>query len=273
MPGMSAKRRLSDLPSALRARGEIAARLEGKCPVVFLDYDGTLTPIVARPELAVLAPEIRAIVRELAERCTVAVVSGRDRPDVERLVGVAGLVIAGSHGFDIASPDGHAIQNEIGADYGDLIRNVTARAQRELASVEGSLVEPKRSSLAIHYRLVAEDEVPRVEAVVDAILAEHTDLRVTPGKKVWEIQPRIDWNKGKAVLWLLEALGVNQPEVVPFYFGDDVTDEDAFQALKGRGIGVYVGHPDDDEARRETVADYALRTPDEVGAFLEGLAR
>ena len=271
--GMNASRQLSDLPSALQARDEIAARLEGKRPVVFLDYDGTLTPIVERPELAVLAPRIREIVRALAQRCTVAVVSGRDRPDVEKLVGVAGLVFAGSHGFDIASPDGGSIQNEIGADFGDLIRKVTARAQEQLASIEGSLVEPKRSSVALHYRLVAEGEVPRVKAVVDAILADHADLRVTPGKKVWEIQPRIDWNKGKAVLWLLEALDVDQPDVVPFYFGDDATDEDAFQALKGRGIGVYVGHPDDVEALRETVADYALRTPDEVGAFLDGLAR
>jgi trehalose 6-phosphate phosphatase len=273
MMGMNAKHQLSDLPSALQARDEIAARLEGKRPVVFLDYDGTLTPIVERPELAILAPEIRAIVRALAQRCTVAVVSGRDRLDVEKLVGVEGLVFAGSHGFDIASPDGRSIQNEVGADFGDLIREVTARAMKELASVEGSLVEPKRSSVALHYRLVAEDEAPKLKAVVDAILADHADLRVTSGKKVWEIQPRIDWNKGKAVLWLLEALNVDQPDVVPFYFGDDVTDEDAFQALKGRGIGVYVGHPDDVEACRGTVADYALRTPDEVGSFLDGLAR
>jgi trehalose-phosphatase len=112
-----------------------------------------------------------------------------------------------------------------------------------------------------------------VKAVVDAILADHADLRVTSGKKVWEIQPRIDWNKGKAVLWLLEALNVDRPDVVPFYFGDDVTDEDAFEALKARGIGVYVGHPDDVEACRETLADYALRTSDEVGSFLDRLAR
>ena len=267
------KHHLANLPSALASSGEIRTRLAGKRPVVFLDYDGTLTPIVERPELAVLAPEIRAIVENLARRCPVAVVSGRDRPDVEKLVGVSGLVIAGSHGFDIASPDGRSIQNEIGAEFGDVIRDVTQRVQSELEGVSGSLVEPKRSSVAVHYRLVAEDEVSKIKAVVDAILADHDNLRVTPGKKVWEIQPKIDWNKGKAVLWLLKALALDTPDVVPFYFGDDVTDEDAFEALKGRGIGVYVGHPDDVEARRETVADYVLSSPDEVGTFLDGLAR
>jgi len=267
------ERRLAELPSALEASGEIEARLAGKRPVVFLDYDGTLTPIVTRPELAVLSESMREIVKGLAGRCVVAVVSGRDRPDVEKLVGVDGLVFAGSHGFDIASPDGKAIQHEIGADFGDLIEQVKARAATELAAVEGSLVEPKRSSVAVHYRLVKDEDVARVKAVVDGILADHEDLRVTPGKKVWEIQPRIDWNKGKAVLWLIEALGVDEPDVVPFYFGDDVTDEDAFRALKGRGIGIYVGHPDDVEARRETVADYALHSTEEVGAFLDSLAR
>ena len=267
------ERQLAELPSALGAKDEIDARLEGKRIVVFLDYDGTLTPIVARPELAVLSDEMRQVVRNLATRCTVAVVSGRDRPDVEKLLGVEGLVVAGSHGFDIASPDGRDIQHEMGAEFGDAIEAVTAKAKAALAGVEGALVEPKRSSVALHYRLVAEDEVAKVRAVVDEALAANEGLRVTPGKKVWEIQPKIDWNKGKAVLWLLEALEVGAPDVVPFYFGDDVTDEDAFHALKGRGIGIYVGHPDDVEARRATVADYALGSTDEVGTFLDRLAR
>jgi trehalose-phosphatase len=99
-------------------------------------------------------------------------------------------------------------------------------------------------------------------------------LKVTPGKMVYEIQPMIDWDKGKAVLYLLEALDLDREEdVVPIYLGDDITDEDAFEALKGHGIGILVGRADDPEvARRTTSADYMLHTTQEVERFLDTLA-
>ena len=120
--------------------------------------------------------------------------------------------------------------------------------REEVGSVEGALVEPKRSSVAVHYRLVDEAERPRIKAVVDELLAEHAgELKVTPGKMVYEIQPNVDWDKGKAVLYLLEALGLDGDDVMPLYLGDDITDEDAFEALAGRGIGIFVAEPDDPE--------------------------
>ena len=102
------------------------------------------------------------------------------------------------------------------------------------------------------------------------MLAEHPDeLKVMPGKMVYEIQPKIDWDKGKAVLYLLEALDLDREDVVPIYVGDDVTDEDAFEALKGRGIGIFVGRADDPEVSgRTTAADYVLHTTQEVERFL-----
>ena len=95
---------MPELASALDRWEELGPHLREKRPAVFLDYDGTLTPIVARPELAVLAEEMRRTVRTLAARCPVAIVSGRDRTDVQRLVRIEGLIYAGSHGFDIAGP-------------------------------------------------------------------------------------------------------------------------------------------------------------------------
>lgn len=266
-------RKLSDLPSALDRRDELDRRLSGRRPAVFLDYDGTLTPIVERPEMAVLSDSMRTIVRDLGRRCPVAVVSGRDRADVERLVGIDGLVFAGSHGFDIRVPGGRRIERQEGGDFAALLETVKARLHREADPIAGSLIEPKKASVAVHYRQVAEGDRPRIKAVVDAILAEHDKLRVTPGKMVYEIQPKLDWNKGKAVLWLLEALDLTAPEVLPLYFGDDVTDEDAFAALSGRGIGVYVGTAPDAEEDRPTAADYRLEDPDEAGRLLDTLAR
>ena len=128
---------------------------------------------------------------------------------------------------------------------------------------------------AVHYRLVSEEERPKIQEVVDVLLAEHPDaLKVTPGKMVYEIQPKLDWDKGKAVLYLLGALGLDREDVVPLYLGDDITDEDAFAALSGRGIGVFVGDPEDPEVGdRPTAADFLLASPDEVERFLDSLAR
>jgi trehalose 6-phosphate phosphatase len=266
---------MASLPHALRDGDELARRLDGRRPAVFLDYDGTLTPIVDRPEDAIISDSMREAVRGLAKRCTVCVVSGRDRPVVQQLMGIDDLVVAGSHGFDIWSPQEGTLEHEAGAGFEDLLERVQSRLSEEVGDVDGALVEPKKASVAIHYRLVSETERPRVHAVVDALLAENPDeLKVTPGKMVYEIQPKLDWDKGKAVLYLLGALGLDGEDVVPLYLGDDITDEHAFEALAGRGIGVFVGDPADPEvADRPTAADFVLASTDEAERFLDALAR
>jgi trehalose 6-phosphate phosphatase len=91
---------------------------------------------------------------------------------------------------------------------------------------------------------------------------------------VYEVQPKVDWDKGKAVMYLLETLELDRDDVVTMYVGDDVTDEDAFESLEGRGIGIFVGRADDPEvAGRTTSADYVLYTIPEVEKVLDGLAR
>ncbi|TVR81603.1 MAG: trehalose-phosphatase [Rhodospirillales bacterium] len=269
-------RQIGDLPHALTHGEEVEKRLAGKRPAVFLDYDGTLTPIVERPEDAVISEDMRESVRSLASRCPVCVVSGRDRPVVQELMGLDNLIVAGSHGFDIWSPDAGTIEHEAGdGAFQELLEQVKARLHDVMDPIEGALVEPKKASVAAHYRLVSEGERQKIKAVVDEILAAHPDkLKMTPGKMVYEIQPKIDWHKGKAVLYLLEALDLNGDDVIPIYVGDDVTDEDAFRALEGRGLGIFVGRADDPEVgERATAADFILGTVEEVATFLDSLAR
>jgi trehalose 6-phosphate phosphatase len=259
------ERLASELPSALAARDEIAGRLQGKRPAMFLDYDGTLTPIVSQPEDAILGDSMRDVLRELAGLCTVAIVSGRDRADVEPLVALDGLIFAGSHGFDIKGPD-LRMEYEGGKErLPDL-----AAAEQELHElidpIKGARVERKRFAIANHYRNVADDDVARVEQAVREVLGRHERLRLSHGKKVYELRPDIDWDKGQAVLWLLEALDLDGPDVLPFYMGDDVTDEDAFAALSDRGIGVIVGNPS-----YKTNASYGLQNTPEVEQFLAQL--
>src|SRR5438270_8273953 len=177
------KRQISDLPHALGEGEALARRFIGKQPAVFLDYDGTLTPIRDRPQDAVISDSMREAVRRLAERVSVVVVSGRDRKVVQELMGLDNLIVAGDHGFDIWSPAGGAIQREEGASFEGLLREVEAKLRAELVHIPGALVEPKKSSVAAHFRLVAEEHRPRVKEIVDAILSEHPgELTVTPGK-------------------------------------------------------------------------------------------
>ena len=264
-----------ELPDALRDGEQLAVRLTGRRPAVFLDYDGVLTPIVDRPQDAVMSDGMREVVQALAQRCSVCVVSGRDRPVVQQLMGVSNLVVAGSHGFDIWSPQQGTIAHDAVTGFEDVISEATDRLHAEVDSIPGVVIEPKRAAVALHYRLANPEHHAKLTAVVDELLAEYSGrLKVTPGKMVYELQPKIDWHKGKAVLHLLQTLDLEDDDVVPLYLGDDITDEDAFRALAGRGIGIIVGHPDDPEvANRLTAADFVLESTVEVEQFLNTLAR
>lgn len=256
------------LPAVFDYWPALQARLAGKQLAVFLDYDGTLTPIVDDPEQALLSDSQRAAVAELARHCFVAIVSGRELANVRAKVGLETVYYAGDHGFAIQGPAGSAIWHEQGAEFLDALEAARRRLEPQLAAVPGALLETKRYSLTVHYRRVAAERVAEVEALVDAVLAEQGNLRKHHGKKVFELRPCLDWHKGKAVLWLLKALKLDHAGVLPLYLGDDVTDEDAFQALAGRGIGILVS-----DTPRASAADYGLHDVAEVEKFLRQLAQ
>jgi trehalose 6-phosphate phosphatase len=248
------------IPSALDHVQKIAR--SGERLAVFLDYDGTLTPIVSHPENAWLSESMRQTLRSLAARVPVAILSGRDLEDVRGRVLVDGIVYAGSHGFDIAGAGG--IRRELGAGHLSVLDAAEAELREALDEIPDAQLERKHFSVAAHYRNVNEDDAGRVALAVDAVAARHRELRRINGKKVYELLPDIDWNKGKAVLWLLETLGIDGRNTLPIYIGDDRTDEDAFRALEKRGVAILVSeHP------RVTAANYCLNTPGEVERFLQ----
>src|SRR5437762_3671745 len=243
------------IPSALEHVHEIAEYSDRVA--VFLDYDGTLTPIVSHPQDAWLSDTMRQALRSLAARVPVAILSGRDLGDVRGRLLVDGIVYAGSHGFDIAGAGG--LRRELGAAYLSVLDAAETELREALDEIPGAQLERKRFSVAAHYRNVKENDAFRVALAVDAVAARHRELRRIDGKKVYELLPDIDWDKGKAVLWLLETLGVERGNALPIYIGDDVTDEDPFRALEQCGIGIVVG-----EQSQPTAARYSLRDPAEV---------
>jgi len=250
-------------PSALHNVEEIITDAAGKTLCVFLDYDGTLTPIVERPEDARLSEEMRELVTALAAKCVVSIISGRDLSEIQKMVGIEGMYYAGSHGFHLVNPEGEMWEKREANKLLPKLDRAEEKLHKALSSIEGVLVERKRYSIAIHYRRADEKIIPHVKREVE--IAKEDGLRLSYAKKVFELQPDIDWNKGRAVIMIMETLGMKK-DGFPIYIGDDLTDEDAFSAVKGIGCAILVGERD------ETLADYRLDQAD-VGAFLEALGR
>ncbi|MEA2016099.1 MAG: trehalose-phosphatase [Actinomycetota bacterium] len=235
----------------------------GKEVFIFLDYDGTLTPIVETPDLAVLHADMKEVLLKLVDRYTVSIISGRATDDVSSKVGVDNIYYAGSHGFEIAKPDGRLIINEKAQH----LRGVKDRAREEVRklteNIEGSLIEDVKYTVSCHYRLVADENIDKFKRIIKETVSKYPGLKVTEGKKVLDIRPDLDWNKGKAVEWILDKLKYDPGRNLAVYIGDDITDEDAFAVLEYKGFGILVAGK-----IRPTKAKYYVRTVDEVKNIL-----
>jgi len=227
--------------------------------LLLLDFDGTLAPIVERPELAKLPQATRSLLLALdAEpRVSVAVISGRSIADLRERVGLA-LIFAGNHGLEIEGP-GLMFRPPDLTDTLSLMPTLASDLSKRLAAINGVLIENKGPSLSIHYRNVNDERVADVLDAVTSAWTPHSQLlELHMGKKVVEIRPRVEWNKGKAAQWILEHVG--DERVLPVCIGDDTTDEDIFRALPD-SISIKVGEED-------TAARYRVLTPEQVRLFL-----
>lgn len=257
----------NNLKPALNHVQNIKAKAKGKNFAFFLDYDGTLTPIVSRPEYANASKAMQDGLRQLNNTYPVAIISGRELSDVQERVNIPELYYAGNHGFEIQGPHGYELVQEITPELLQTMQTIANRLQEKFASVPGFLIENKKASLSVHYRLVDDKQLVRsIENSVDDIVARHPELSKHLGKKVFELRPNIEWNKGKVVLRLLRELQSSEQQFVPVYIGDDVTDEDAFRAINNFGISILVT-----SEPKQTEAHYSLSNPDQVLEFLNQL--
>jgi trehalose 6-phosphate phosphatase len=261
-------RRMSELPDGLQAL-ELTTERQ---PAVFYDFDGTLSEIVEDPDSARLVDGAADALTSLSAACPVAILSGRDLADVRERIGLPGLWYAGSHGFELTGPDRTHHQNPEAAASIPVLTGAAADLADQLGHIPGVVVEHKRFGVAVHYRNAARDRVGEVAAAVRTA-GQRSALRVTTGREVIELRPNIDWDKGKTLHWVLDYIRDNEGAgpLLPIYLGDDITDEDAFDAVDDDGIAILVRHSDDGD--RATAARYALDDPDRVREFTERLAR
>ncbi|KAK1406759.1 hypothetical protein QVD17_38367 [Tagetes erecta] len=263
-------------PSALGVFEEIMSAAKMKQVVIFLDYDGTLSPIVSNPDQAYMAPEMREAVKNVAKYFPTAIVSGRCRAKVYNFVRLSELYYAGSHGMDIKGPSSRkhkkGNQNVLcqpAKEFLPMLAEVYKILLEKTKGIAGANVENNKFCLSVHFRCVEEESWSDLAYRVKYVLKDYPKLRLTQGRKVLEIRPTIKWDKGKAIEFLLESLGyANSKDVLPIYIGDDRTDEDAFRVLRerGQGFGILVS-----KVPKETQATYSLQEPFEVMHFLQRL--
>ncbi|XP_058096766.1 probable trehalose-phosphate phosphatase J [Magnolia sinica] len=264
-------------PSALSMFEQITNASKGKQIVMFLDYDGTLSPIVDDPDRAFMSEAMRAAVRDVARYFPTAIVSGRRRDKVYSFVRLAELYYAGSHGMDIRGPakgkkykkGKKAVLFQPASEFLPMIDEVYKTLVEKTKSTPGAKVENNKFCLSVHFRCVDEKRWTALAEQVRSVVKEYPKLRLTQGRKVLEIRPTIKWDKGKALEFLLESLGfADCNDVLPVYIGDDRTDEDAFKVLRdrGQGFGILVS-----KIPKDTSASYSLQEPSEVMDFLHRL--
>lgn len=233
--------------------------------ILLLDYDGTLTSIAKHPRLAVLVKKQRKILKRLTVHPNIkaVIVSGRKLSDVKSMIGIPRFTCVGNHGCEIALA-GKRIVHPSARRFAPLLKRIRKELSAKL-KIKGVFFEDKEFTLSIHYRLAVKRDLSRFKRFFyEAIRPWKEKVKITTGKKVYEIQPPFDLDKGKAVIFLIRKLGLSK--YFPIYIGDDKTDEDAFKVLKEKGITIRVGRC------RKSAAKYYVSNIADVYKYLSGIA-
>jgi len=240
----------------------LRARIAGADHILTaLDYDGTLAPIAETPEEAAVPPETAAVVRELASgsHATVAIVSGRSVADLRLRMAEPNLILAGNHGLEIEGP-GISFVHPGAWELRDQVDFACWDLEAALESLPGVRMERKGLTATVHYRQMPKDLAGWIDATVLAVTRPYRSrLIVKRALKAWEIRPRVQWNKGSAIRFLLRWMRAPRPLLI--CAGDDAADEDMYGVM-GDAISIRIG------TCVSTLARYSAGGPEELGRFL-----
>jgi trehalose-phosphatase len=252
----------------LRAVGD---RLDGSPLVLTLDIDGTISPIAPTPEQAIVPIETRDAIRRLVRMpdVHVALVTGRSVSDARRMIMVEGAWILGNHGLEISGPNVPLTAAPAAQPYVETMAKARAMLAPLIRATPGAFIEDKRLTLSVHYRLARPDQALALVALAHDV-ARVLGLRATDGRRVVDLRPLVDIDKGTAVLDLADRVGALLDTASLLYAGDDSTDEDAFVALSTRApraVTVRV-EAEEDEQPADTAAEFRIAGSGEVGRLL-----
>ena len=247
----------------------VTKEIKDKVIFLFLDYDGTLAPIAEAPDKAKISKGTKELLSQLSKnlRFKLAIISGRSLTDIKNSIGLKDIIYAGNHGLEIEGPD-IKFTSQISPRLKSIIRVINDDLLAKLSGIKGAYIEDKGLTISVHYRLVSNGDLPLLQSIFTEITKPFIvrgKIKISSGKKVYEIKPPFQWDKGEVVLWLLARQQFLRGEstILPVYIGDDVTDEDAFKVLKNKGLTVFAGESSGSEAA------YYLKNTEEVAEFLK----
>ncbi|MEA3560832.1 MAG: trehalose-phosphatase [Candidatus Omnitrophota bacterium] len=236
--------------------------------LLLTDYDGTLTPIVNRPQAATLSKNTKKLLLSISgkKRFKVGILSGRSIGEVKRLVGLKKIIYSGNHGFEIEA-GGRLFFHQEAKKARPVLREIYCVLSRRFSNDRNVIIEDKKATISLHYRLVENaGSIKRLKKIFKDITRPYVrDKKVclTGGKKVLEVRPFSKVNKGWALKWIVNRF--TEKKTLVIYLGDDRTDEDAFKAVGKRGVSIFVGR------KKRSRAEYFLKDTAEVNEFLKRL--
>jgi len=253
-----------------RSWNSIELKFKKKPIALFLDYDGTLTRIVSHPRLANLSPSMKKTLKQISlnKKIVSSIVTGRSLTDIQKKVGLSAISYIGNHGFEIQGKQ-FRYTHPKGTVSKKIFKKIVPLLEEQLKSFRGIFIEDKGFTLSVHYRKLNPAKVSQAKKAVHLILSSYLEkeqIRMTQGKKVWEIRPPVQWNKGLAVRWFLKKINSkNKKKYFPIYIGDDKTDEDAFEILNKSGLTIKVV----DKKSAKSAASFYLNNTGEVLELLK----
>ncbi len=227
---------------------------------LFFDFDGTLVPISKNPKDCYLSGELKESLYKLKDKIKIGIISGRDLKDLKRRISVENIYYCGSHGLQIDGPDIKYTNPDV-YKLKPYIYEIFSKFKNLSKMYPGVFIEKKSFSFTIHYRQVDGKQRKDLKRLFLQIISnyEEKNIKVINGKMVFEVFPAVDWNKGRAVKFIIENFN---RKVLPIFIGDDLTDETVFIEIKDEGLTVKVGYS------KKTMAKYFLRNQREVYRFI-----
>lgn len=250
----------------------VSKKIDKNNLVIFLDFDGTLTPIVSIPKKAVLPEAAKKLLTKMSENPDIklAFVSGRRIEDIKSKIKIKKAVYSGNHGFQLEGPK-IKFEPVIASGYRMVVDRIKCDLEKKIAHIQGAFIEDKGVILSLHYRLVDKKKIVELKTIFHKAVISHLTnhrIEIREGKMVLEVRPPEEWDKGSIVMWLLakKFFSFKGGSVLPIYIGDDKTDEDAFKALRDQALTIRVGKS------RTSAAHYYLKDVKQVHDLLSRIA-